>query len=76
MQLKEDRYMIFLGDIIDRGPYSIELLFVIMFLKYTNYNNVFIINGNHEDYPIYNDIHPQGRTGVEIVKQYSLIELC
>lgn len=47
-KLKEDRYIIFLGDIVDRGPYSIELLVIIFYLKIINFNNVYIINGNHE----------------------------
>lgn len=53
MILKPDRYIVFLGDIIDRGPYSLELLMLIFCLKNYNFNNVFIINGNHEDYPIF-----------------------
>lgn len=53
MILKPNRYIIFLGDIIDRGPYSVELLMLILCLKNYNFDNVFIINGNHEDYPIF-----------------------
>ena len=53
MILKHNRYLIFLGDIIDRGPYSMELLLLILGLKSKNFNNVIIINGNHEDYSLY-----------------------
>jgi hypothetical protein len=69
MILKKDKYMIFLGDIIDRGPYSLDLLFVILCLKNLNFNNVHIINGNHEDKKIYEDSSPQARTGPEMVTQ-------
>jgi len=53
MILKYNRYLIFLGDIIDRGPYSMELLLLVLGLKLKNFNNVIIINGNHEDYSMY-----------------------
>ena len=51
--LNPDKYIIFLGDIVDRGPFSIELLVIISILKLTNFDNVFIINGNHEESGIY-----------------------
>lgn len=47
-------YLIFTGDIIDRGPYSIELLHIIFSLRIKNPNNVYICNGNHEDSKMYN----------------------
>ena len=81
--LKPNRYLIFLGDIVDRGPYSMELLVLILGLKYNNFEQVFIINGNHEEYPTYetipeekdsdgNLIYP-GRYGLEeeFEEQYS-----
>lgn len=52
-KLKDDYYMIFLGDIIDRGMYSVELLFIVFQLRINNPNNIFIINGNHENYSMY-----------------------
>lgn len=54
-KLKSDRYIIFLGDIVDRGPFSIELLAIISILKLNNECSVFIINGNHEESGVYND---------------------
>ena len=50
---KKNYKMIFLGDIVDRGPYSIELLLLAFKLKIKNPDNVFIINGNHEDEDVY-----------------------
>jgi hypothetical protein len=49
MKLREDSYIVFLGDILDRGPYSLELLLFVFKLKIINFENVIIINGNHED---------------------------
>ena len=50
----DNNYLIFLGDLVDRGPYSLELLSIVLQLKLINKNNVYIINGNHEDFNTYN----------------------
>ncbi|MFA6535273.1 MAG: metallophosphoesterase, partial [Candidatus Babeliales bacterium] len=42
-------YIVFLGDLVDRGRYGIEVLFLSMFLKNNNFDKVFILRGNHED---------------------------
>jgi len=47
--IKEDFYMFFLGDLIDRGLYGPEVLFTVMNLYILNPEKVFIIRGNHED---------------------------
>lgn len=52
-KFKKDIYFFFLGDLVDRGPYGIEVLCLGLILKDKNPDNVFIINGNHEDEPIY-----------------------
>ena len=49
LKLKPCKYIVFLGDFLDRGPYSIETLLIILKLKKENVNNVHIINGNHEN---------------------------
>ena len=51
-QLIENHYLVFLGDIVDRGPYGIECLYIIYMLFYINNQKdekVFILNGNHEE---------------------------
>ena len=54
MKLKDNSYIFFLGDIVDRGPYSIELLYFIFIIKIINFKNVFLTAGNHENIDIYN----------------------
>jgi hypothetical protein len=49
MELNKNFYIIFLGDFIDRGIYSSELVYLILLLKQINNNNVQIIIGNHEN---------------------------
>lgn len=48
-------YMIFTGDFIDRGRFSLEVLYTLMLLKLANFNNVFLIRGNHERLDISSD---------------------
>ena len=54
-KMKDDCHLFFLGDIIDRGPYSIEVLTFVFILKLKNFDKVYIVNGNHEDYEVYKD---------------------
>ena len=45
--------MVFLGDLVDRGPFSLEILMIAFKLKLVNPDNVIILNGNHEDEETY-----------------------
>lgn len=54
-KMNDNCYLFFLGDIIDRGPYSIEALTFVLILKIQNFDRVHIVNGNHEDYELYKD---------------------
>ena len=46
---KKNFYMIFLGDYVDRGWYGAEVLNTILTLKLMNWDQVFLVRGNHED---------------------------
>ena len=51
----EKNYMIVItGDLLDRGPYSIELLYLLILIILVNdEGKIVIIKGNHEKQPIY-----------------------
>ena len=53
LRLKKNHYIIFLGDLFDRGIMGMEVLYMVLKLKDINFDQVFIINGNHEDENIY-----------------------
>ena len=42
------RKYVFLGDIVDRGEYSVETLIIVLLLKALWPDNVYVIRGNHE----------------------------
>ena len=47
--IKPDCYIIFIGNVIDRSPFVLETLTVVMRLMLNNPDNVFYIRGDHED---------------------------
>jgi len=49
LKLKDNKYLIFLGDYTDRGPYGLEVLTTVMLLKIINPLQVILIQGNHEN---------------------------
>jgi hypothetical protein len=53
MKLKKNYYVIFTGDLVDRGAYGLEILLFVFKLKNENFDQVYIINGNHEDLSSY-----------------------
>ena len=46
------KYVIFLGDIVDRGPYQLECLILVLALKIQQVNKYYLIKGNHESLEI------------------------
>lgn len=47
-KIDKDAYLVFTGDYVDRGCEGLKVLFLLMKLKLENWNNVFLIRGNHE----------------------------
>ncbi|OHS92740.1 Serine/threonine-protein phosphatase PP1-2 [Tritrichomonas foetus] len=64
------RYL-FLGDIIDRGEFSLETLILIFLLKSTFPKSVNIIRGNHE----FKQVYETGRFMQDIIDVYSDVKI-
>ncbi len=64
--IKPNFYMVFLGDYVDRGIYSVETLYTLLRLKIENPEKVFLIRGDHET-PGINSRHGFGH---ELSKKY------
>ena len=45
---ENSKYVIFLGDIVDRGSYQLECLILVLALKIKDSNKYFLLRGNHE----------------------------
>ncbi len=48
--LPESHYICFLGDLVDRGEFSVETWCLVMHLFTMNPGQVFLVRGNHEEY--------------------------
>ena len=56
--LKDNNYIVFTGDLVDRGPYGIECLYLVyqlFILNNSNTSKVIILNGNHEEENVYDN---------------------
>ena len=53
LEIYDNYKIIFLGDIVDRGAYSLEILNLIFLLMIKNENSIFINRGNHEVSDVY-----------------------
>eukprot|EP01063_Lacrimia_lanifica_P016419 TRINITY_DN2298_c0_g4_i1.p1 TRINITY_DN2298_c0_g4~~TRINITY_DN2298_c0_g4_i1.p1 ORF type:complete len:473 (+),score=200.29 TRINITY_DN2298_c0_g4_i1:95-1513(+) len=52
--------IIFLGDYVDRGPYGLEVLCLLLSLKLSNPSKVTLLRGNHEDPLVNGDVRHYG----------------
>ncbi len=50
--MKKNTKFVFLGDYTDRGLFGTEVLAILMCFKIVFWENVFLIRGNHESYPM------------------------
>ncbi len=48
IKLEKPKYVVFLGDIVDRGLYQLECLILVLALKIKDSNKYFLLRGNHE----------------------------
>lgn len=44
----ETNNLVFAGDYVDRGPWGVEVLTIILFLKLWRPNSIYLLRGNHE----------------------------
>lgn len=49
LTLKDNMYLVVLGDMVDRGVYGIDVVSMLLQLKLANWEKVFLLRGNHED---------------------------
>lgn len=69
--IEENYKIIFLGDMVDYGLYGIETVMIILLLKNKNFDNVYIISGNHEQSDLYSEYHLGQEIKTEITEEKS-----
>lgn len=47
--VKDNVWMLFLGDYVDRGQYGVEVIYTLLRLSLANPERVILVRGNHED---------------------------
>jgi len=79
------RFVIFLGDIVDRGPHQLECLILILALKIQQADKYFLLKGNHESleinkyYGFYQDFinrFKEQRKFEDILALYKVLPFC
>ncbi len=80
-KLKENIYLAFLGDFVEKGLYGLECIYICMRLKIDNPDNVFLVRGNHEDrdinsyYGFQQELATKGFTDEQIAAVYRLYDM-
>jgi len=75
LELKHGYLLIFLGDLIDRGGLGLDILHIVFRIKVLNFQNMFIINGNHEDVSMYNKGGFGHELSTQILNQEHVIKI-
>ncbi len=78
---KPEFKLFFHGDYVDRGLWGVEVLYILMRLKMSNPDSVFLIRGNHEDpelagvYGFYQEFHSKfsEQTEADLARCYKKI---
>jgi hypothetical protein len=70
---KDSCFIQFLGDYTDRGWYGIEVMSLVLYLKYLNPDNVILVRGNHEDIA-QNNKESCNSFAVELADNYGLYD--
>lgn len=72
--VKDNSYIVFLGDYIDRGIYGVEVMYTLARLVIANPTKVLIARGNHEDYILAPDFRKKHTKAEEKDNAPSLID--
>jgi serine/threonine-protein phosphatase PP1 catalytic subunit len=82
---KDPKYVIFLGDIVDRGQFQLECFIIVLSLKILNPNKYFLLKGNHETlemnryygfYDVYMMEFNQYSQFNEVISLYNRLPIC
>lgn len=69
LHLKENIYLVFLGDLVDYGHNGIDTLCTALYLRTTNPNQVLLCRGNHEDKKL-NEDQSRNHFAEEVSRRY------
>jgi Calcineurin-like phosphoesterase len=70
--LNDNYHLVFLGDLIDRGIYSYEIMMIVYLLKILNPTNVHLNRGNHEEVTMNGDIASGTRLYKQMTNQWGV----
>jgi hypothetical protein len=68
-------HLVLLGDYVDRGPHSLEVLELVLTLRLENPNQVTLIRGNHEDLHL-NNMYAGDNRFTQFVKAKNIYARC